>query len=226
MAPVLKCPDCGEKHPVTSVPSTGAFPCRGCGRVLKVPEVAKGRSRAVAPRTAPAAPAAPADPAAPATPPPVAAPRPVPIATAISRPSAAGAPAAPADSTATRAVPEVDKRDFGSLPRPSRRPVARLGRVPWWMRFLLWVVAVPLSFLLVFLVARTFSVFTTNQLSDLFLANNVGRFWPVARLLPFVALVTASLVHGGVYLLARMRGRKGGDAANDLSGSVNRPRGR
>ena len=63
-------------------------------------------------------------------------------------------------------------------------------------------------------------------LSDLFLANNVGRFWPVARLLPFVALVTASLVQGGVYLLARMRGRKGGVAANDLSASVSRPRGR
>jgi hypothetical protein len=220
MAPVLKCPDCGEKHPVTSVPSTGAFPCRGCGRVLKVPEVAKGRSGSVTPRAAPAAPAAPA-----AAPSPAVVPRPVPIATAVSRPSAAGAPAAPADSTATRAVPEVDQRDFSSLPRASRRPVPRLGRVPWWMRFLLWVVAVPLSFLLVFMVARALSVFTTNQLSDLFLANNTGRFWPVARLLPFVALVTASLVQGGVYLLARMRGRNGGGASGDLSGSVSRPRG-
>ncbi len=213
MAPVLKCPDCGEKHPVSSVPAQGAFPCRQCGRVLKVPEVAKGRS--VTPRAAPAG-----------TPPPAVVPRPVPIATAVSRPSAAGEPAAPADSTATRAVPEVDQRDFGSLPRASRRPVPRLGGVPWWMRFLLWVVAVPLSFLLVFMVARAFSVFTTNQLSDLFLANNMGRFWPVARLLPFVALVTASLVQGGVYLLARVRGRNGGGASNDLSGSVSRPRGR
>ena len=212
MAPVLKCPDCGEKHPVSSVPEQGAFPCRQCGRVLKVPEVGSRRSEAP-----PAAPGA--------APPPAVVPRPVPIATAVSRPSEAGAPAAPADSSATRAVPEVDQRGFGSLPRASRRPVPRLGRVPWWMRFLLWVVAVPLSFLLVFLVARAFSVFTANQLSDLFLANNMGRFWPVARLLPFVALVTASLVQGGVYLLARMRGR-GGGASNDLSGSVSRPRGR
>jgi hypothetical protein len=96
------------------------------------------------------------------------------------------------------------------------------------MRLLLWIVAVPLSFLLVFLVARALSLFTTNQLSDLFLANNTGRFWPVARLLPFVALVTAALVQGGVYGLARVRGRSRGGArsSSDLSGSVSRPSGR
>ena len=76
------------------------------------------------------------------------------------------------------------------------------------MRLLLWFVAVPLGFSLVFLTARAFSLFTTNQLSDLFLANDTGRFWPVARLLPFVALVTAILVQAGVYGLARLRGRR------------------
>ncbi len=83
------------------------------------------------------------------------------------------------------------------------------------MRLLLWIVAVPLSFLLVFLVARAFGVFTTNQLSDVFLANNTGRFWPVARLLPFVALVTAALVQGGVYLLARLRGAAAAEPRGD-----------
>jgi len=76
------------------------------------------------------------------------------------------------------------------------------------MRLLLWFVAVPLGFLFVFLTARAFSLFTTNQLSDLFLANDTARFWPVARLLPFVALVTAILVQAGVYGLARLRGRR------------------
>jgi hypothetical protein len=184
MAPVLQCPDCGEKHPVAAVPSQGAFPCRGCGRVLKVPEAVGQRAAATA-----------------------AAARPVAVATAVANPAAP--PTAVADPAATRAVPEIDEPALGArVSRSSRRPVARLGSVPWWMRMLLWFVAVPLAFLLVFLVARAFNLFTTNQLSDVFLANDTARFWPVARLLPFVALVTAGLVQAGVYGLARLRGRR------------------
>jgi hypothetical protein len=209
MAPVLKCPDCGEKHPLGSVPTYGAFPCQGCGRVLKVPEVVTQREPW--PGAAPA-------------------PRPVPVATAVARASDArsAAPAPVAGPPATRALPEVDKRALGALsPSSLRRPVPRLGHVPWWMRLLLWIVAVPLSFLLVFLFARAFRLFTTDQLSDLFLANNTGRFWPVARLLPVVALVTAGMVQGGIYGLARLRGRsRGARASSDLSGSVSRSRGR
>jgi hypothetical protein len=204
MAPVLKCPDCGEKHPLATVPTHGAFPCQGCGRVLKVPE-------AVGPR-------APSPAAAPA-------PRPGPGATAVARSSPTPGPAV--NPTATRVVPEVDQRALGALAAPAMRPVHRLGSVPWWMRLLLWFVAVPLSFVLVFLIARGLHLFTTNQLSDVFLANNTGRFWPVARLLPFVALVTASLVQGGVYGLARLRGRgRGARSSSDLTGSVSRSRGR
>ena len=207
MAPVLQCPDCGQKHPIAKVPSQGAFPCAGCGRVLKVPEGVGPRAGA----------ASTPDPDAPPTP------RPVPVATAVSRPGGASA-----DPAATRAIPAIDEQAqaLGALSgRVGRRPVARLGRVPWWMRLLLWFVAVPLAFLVVFFVARAFSLFTSNQLSDLFLANDTSRFWPVARLLPFVALVTASFVHGGVYLLARLRGRsRGGRSSADLSGSMSRPR--
>jgi hypothetical protein len=129
------------------------------------------------------------------------------------------------DPTATRPAPAVDGQALAAVsPRSVRRPVARLGRVPWWMRFLLWIVAIPLSFVLVFVIARALSFFTSNQLSDLFLANDTSRFWPVARLLPFVALLTASLVQGGVFVLARLRGR--GDAphsSRDLTGSASRP---
>ena len=97
--------------------------------------------------------------------------------------------------------------------------------MPWWMRLLVWIVAVPVGFLFVFLVARAFGLFTSNDLSDLFLANNTGRFWPAARLLPFVALVTALIVQFGVYLLARLRGRKAGAGAPvELSASAGRAR--
>ncbi|MDQ1520622.1 MAG: hypothetical protein QOI55_1695, partial [Actinomycetota bacterium] len=37
MAPVLQCPDCGQKHPLDAVSNTPAFRCHGCGRMLKVP---------------------------------------------------------------------------------------------------------------------------------------------------------------------------------------------
>jgi hypothetical protein len=95
------------------------------------------------------------------------------------------------------------------------------------MRLLLWIVAVPLSFLLVFLIARGLSVFTTNQLSDVFLANDNARFWPVARLLPFVALLTATFVQAGVYFLARLRGKRGASRpAGELSGSASPRRAR
>ncbi|HEV7524452.1 MAG TPA: hypothetical protein VGP92_05770 [Acidimicrobiia bacterium] len=207
MAPVLQCPDCGEKHPLSRVPDAGAFACDGCGRVLKVPE-AVGQRRAAAAAAA-------------AAPPPVPTPavRPTPVASAVANPNAA------APESATRAVPAVDEQALGALSgRTGRRPTARLAPVPRWMRLLLWFVAVPLSFMFVFLTARAVGMFTTNQLSDVFLANNTGRFVPVARLLPFVALMTAVLVHGGVYLVARLRGRRGKAAPAEFSVSGNRSR--
>ena len=243
MAPVLQCPDCGEKHPIAKVPAQGAFPCQGCGRVLKVPAVvaqrlaatgAGGGAGAGAPRpgagagaagaAAAAGGAAAAGVAGPAVRPEPPRPRPVPIATAVANPNAAASEAA-----STRAVGQVEGAQLGMPGRGNRRPIARLGPVPWWMRLLLWIVAVPVSFLLVFVIARAFGLFTSDQLSDLFLANNTSRFWPAARLLPFVALVTAGFVQGGVFGLARWRGRKlgGTRAFEDLSGSTrstSRPR--
>jgi hypothetical protein len=238
MAPVLQCPDCGEKHPLGRVPASGDFPCEGCGRTLKVPEVVAQRLAAArapgagAAGGAGAAAGAGASAAAdvrpprpePAPPEPVRS-RPVPIATAVANPNAAF------DEESTRAVGQVEGSARGASipPRSSRRPVARLGPVPWWMRFLLWILAVPLSFMIVFLLARAVGLFTSNQLSDLFLASNTSRFWPAARLLPFVALVTAGLVQAGVFGLARMRGRRSGGtrAFEDLGGSTrstSRPR--
>jgi hypothetical protein len=225
MAPVLQCPDCGEKHPIGQVPAHGDFPCQGCGRTLKVPDVVAQRlAAAPAPSGAVASSGVPdADARPPAPDPPR--PRPVPIATAVANPNAA-----PVDPASTRALGKVDRGARGAVPpRSGRRPAARLGPVPLWMRFLLWVVAVPLSFVIVFLLARAFGFFTSNQLSDLFLASNTSRFWPAARLLPFVALVTAGLVQAGVFGLARMRGRRSGGtrAFEDLSGSTrpaSRPR--
>ncbi len=56
--------------------------------------------------------------------------------------------------------------------------------MPFWMRLLVWIVAVPLGFVIVFGVARGLGFLTQTQLEDVFLETGWDRFWPVARLLP------------------------------------------
>ena len=188
MAPVLQCPDCGTKHTLGEVPEYGAFPCKGCGRVLKVPERV-GSSAAPAP-----------------APPTVVAPPPPPPPPAAAAPVAAAVDPAP---TAIMPVVETNPRPAPVDALPAARPLPdkpRLGKVPLWMRFLVWVVAVPLAFVIVFVIARASGVFTSSQLSDVFLATDADRFWPIARVLPFVALLTAVLVQAGIYAIARLRG--------------------
>jgi hypothetical protein len=135
--------------------------------------------------------------------------------------AAAAAPAA-APPTVVAATPPVEPAPTAIMPvvetnpRPARvdappaaRPLpdkARLGKVPLWMRFLVWVVAVPLAFVIVFVLARASGLFTSSQLSDVFLSADADRFWPIARVLPFVALLTAVLVQAGIYAIARLRG--------------------
>jgi hypothetical protein len=120
------------------------------------------------------------------------------------------APTPPAPATQVMR-PVVERNPAAALPsKPApvlaKGPTSHFVPVAWWQRLLLWCVAVPVSFFIVFVLARAFGVFTSNQLSDVFLANGLSRFWPVIRLLPFVALLTAALVHGGVYVLGRRRG--------------------
>jgi hypothetical protein len=170
MAPVLQCPDCKTKHPLDQIGDRTAFACEGCGRMLKVPEMARARQAASANDAA-------------AAPPPRAEPTTV---------MPAAAPPPPADPYPPAAAPAG---------------VSARAKVPWWMRLLLWIVAVPLSFLIVFFIAQATGTFTHTQLTDVFLANNRARFWPVVRLLPFVAVLIALMVQGGVILLSRRKAR-------------------
>ena len=183
MAPVLQCPECGRKHPLATVKDQGTFPCAGCGRMLKVPETV--------PRAAHSAPPA----AAPGKQPlviPAPTPTPAPPPTQVMRPVVQRNPAATPSSA--------------PAPVLAKGPTSRFVPIALWMRLLLWCIAVPLSFFVVFVLARAFGVFTSTQLSDVFLASGISRFWPVIRLLPFVALLTAVLVQAGVYFLGRRRG--------------------
>jgi hypothetical protein len=165
MAPVLQCPDCGQKHPLDAVRETPAFNCQGCGRMLKVPE-----------QFLPPTPEPP--------PPPVFPPR--------------------------RIAP----------PPKARGPVGT--ELPRVVRILIWVLAVPLAFLLVFGFTRAFGFLSQRQLEDAFLRSDWSRFWPIARVLPFWALITALLVHFGNIGIVRWRR----NAAKKKSGPRSTPRSR
>jgi hypothetical protein len=155
-----------------------AFACRGCGRTLKVPQ----QVPAAVGHGSAAVPAA-SDPSSTRV-----------VSTSPRMPDgSAGRPAAPAPDAAA----------------PPRRRAGSIDPVPGrWVRFLLWIIAIPLGFLIVFEVAKAIGVLTTNQIEDVALTEGYARFVPIARLLPFVALVTAGLVHGGVYGITRLRARR------------------
>lgn len=127
------------------------------------------------------------------------------------RPGSSDAPPPPRGrTTAGGPATATFGRERLPAPKPNGMPTRRVqralaGSVPFWARALLWLVAVPLGFVVVFGSARAAGALSTNQLQDLFLETGWNRFWPVARLLPFVALVTAATVHFSVLGLSRWR---------------------
>jgi hypothetical protein len=151
VAPVLQCPDCGQKHPVEGENQAPAFRCDGCGRMLKVP-----------PQLLPSAP----------EPPP------------------------PSHFPPRRVAP------------PLRQAGPRGTELPRLARFAIWIVAVPLGFLIVFEGARIFGLLSQRQVENVFLLPGWNRFWPVARLLPIWALVTTLIVHFGNIGIERWRARR------------------
>jgi hypothetical protein len=174
VAPILQCPDCGQKHPLDAVSATPAFKCHGCGRMLKVPHQL-----------------IPSTPEAPEPPPPHFPPRRVPAA--------------------------------------MRAPRGLSGKeLPRFVRILIWVVAVPLGFLLVFGTTRAFGFLSQRQLEDTFLLSGWGRFGPIVRVLPFWALITALIVHFSNIGIVRWRQREkppGGTSRSRRPINGRRPRG-
>ena len=200
MAPVLLCPECGTKHPLDRVADRSAFPCAGCGRTLKVPTAAQPSNGTSG--------------LPPVPPPPVDALDELPWPTA-SKPSGDpdatqvfGAPLPPGPELAAplAVAPPVPPPGAPS-PLDGARPAAAEPTLvpPRGVRFALWFAAVPLAFLVVFTFARAVGLLTTNEVTDVALANGWSRFWPIARLLPFVALVTAGLLQGAVFGITRWR---------------------
>jgi len=94
------------------------------------------------------------------------------------------------------------------------------------IRFLLWFVAVPVAFLVVFSLARAVGLLTTNEVTDVALASGWSRFWPIVRMLPFVALGAAGIVQGGVYGIAQLRANRRRVPAAAAGPGGSRPRAR
>jgi hypothetical protein len=184
MAPVLLCPECGAKHPLDGVGGS-AFPCKGCGRTLRVP------------KQVPAAAGVGAKPGADSD-------LPWPQA---GTPDAPQTRSLPTTTTPPPGPPPASGGAAASRPAPRRaRPRDPVpGRA---IRFSLWIVAVPLGFMLVFGFAQVIGVLTSNQLEDVALDEGWARFMPIARLLPFVALAIAGIVQLSVYAITRLRTRR------------------
>jgi hypothetical protein len=219
VAPVLLCPECGAKHPLENVGSRSAFPCTGCGRTLKVPAVAQVTS---------------ADLPLPSVPPPPVDDLPWPVASSLTAPPSALDPHA--TQTIASAVPPLSRPVGEPVPPPvgppggpAPQPAAGISAddliPPRGIRFLMWFIAVPLAFVIVFTLARSVGLLTTNEVTDVALAEGWSRFWPIARLLPFVALATAGILQGAVYGIARLRLKRSAPSSED-TGEVPRLRSR
>jgi hypothetical protein len=76
-----------------------------------------------------------------------------------------------------------------------RARVPRGNEMPRVVRILILFVALPVSFLLLLGATRAFGFLSQRQLEDTFLLSGWSRFWPIVRVLPFWALITALIVH-------------------------------
>jgi hypothetical protein len=230
----LQCPDCGHQEMLDDLGAgVTTFRCGGCGRALKVPaqfrKDPKARGAAPAPRPSGAGEPTQATPRVPpvVTPgvvPPVAAMAPDLPSVPSPAPPLVGAGAAA--SMPTTRSPMVDAggavdlsgtRGPGEPPGPS---TPTPSPVPAWvpaapgslkppliLRLALWVIALPLGSLFVFGIANRLKLLTRLQLENTFVLTGWGRFVPIARLLPFCALVTALLLQLGVFGLEWRRAR-------------------
>ncbi len=201
MAKGLQCPGCGHKHRLDRLPSTATFRCTGCGQLLRnparasVPSGAPGRGVG-APGTR-AAPSAEADRTAVMVAPPMASPR----APAGVRPPAPSVSAAPGSDAASP----------GAAPAGGD-PGARMSRV---LRFLVWVLAVPLGGAVALLGARLIGFVDGSRLIDMISGDGGwSRYTRAFVLVPIWALISAGLVQGAEHLRNRLRARRAAAAAD------------
>ena len=179
--PMLQCPDCGARHDLGGLGDAETFRCDGCSRALKVPlQIREARARGGDATQVMAV-------------------------TARSRSQAVAnelgahgvAPGAAGSTRTTGAASGSAGRSswlsFGSTTSP----------VSLWLRLAVWCIAVPVGLFIVFGGARSMGWVTMDQLIKTFTGQGWDRFAPIARLLPFAALVSATIVQASVAGLER-----------------------
>lgn len=89
------------------------------------------------------------------------------------------------------------------------RPIEVVPKgAPLLVRFALWIAALPITLWLTYRIARGLGFLTAKQVEDVFFEQAWGRFWPLVRLLPLWALLTALAVHLSVLGIERWRRRR------------------
>ena len=80
------------------------------------------------------------------------------------------------------------------------------------VRFLAWVIAIPLGLILVGIPARRAGYLSGQKLLDVVIGHNLDRYLPLVVIVLLWALVTALLVQllaeGGSWLMRRRRARR------------------
>jgi len=118
-------------------------------------------------------------------------------------------------------IPRTERRRSGKEDRREKRAAkkeARPRKVPWPLRILAWLVALPLGAVIVFYPARKFGLLSSVDLADVFIGSGNGRYARLAIAVVLWALAAAIIVQlllvGGRALVDRWRsGRRArGDA--------------
>ncbi|HEX9504546.1 MAG TPA: hypothetical protein VGA62_00945 [Acidimicrobiia bacterium] len=226
MARALECPACGAKRRIANLPDEPTFRCDRCGQVLTVPRpAAKTAATAATPTGAVSAGGPPIAPP-PRRRPPGASAAPVPaVVGAVSATLPASGVDPPAGVSRAAGSLKAGSLKAGSLKggaaeADSRRAVransARRSvpgqRVSWYWRFLAWILAVPIGFVVTAYPAYHFNLIRKNDVLDVFVGSGIGRYTRLAIGTVVWALVTALLVQlfveGGHWFMARRRTRR------------------
>jgi hypothetical protein len=92
------------------------------------------------------------------------------------------------------------------------RPSKERTRLPWPLRLLAWVIAIPLGLALVGIPARKAGYLSSQKLLDIVIERDLDRYLPLAIIVILWALVTALLVQllveGGAWLMRRRQARR------------------
>lgn len=128
---------------------------------------------------------------------------PAPVRAAV---SSAAVPRAAAPEAAPAPAPEPRQRP--SAPDPDRSVPGPDGggrRIPVIVQILIWILALGIGFAITYYGALQFGFLTRKEVRGIALHTDFARYWPLLRLVPVWAMISALLVQASVVALGRRR---------------------